>query len=470
MRQNPNFDNLDVIREYLERSTEFNRESVSNFLDSEYSGEPPEQLNYYLHFTNVQKVGLNPKQAKKYSTPIGIYSYPLNEYIWRQLVENKLPFAGDSTYVAVLRPTETKPLATFTDAGVQIGRNVAFLREDLCDDVVFNVWDACKSVGLGEAFGTWLKSSSVRNVRPHAAGRWWYATRVAAGLTLPGFVGSADANGEFDFKENAAALTAAWSKFLRDAGLAGVSDPGYGLIHPNEPTQTFFLRTSDVHVEVLLDNPWRIVQSSGDQRQAFEHARWQARKRPGALTEIPMHISATSVTGPLPPSTITTNAEWSTLTDLRFESDLHTDRCTLQSCEAKGYWSTFRKTDIIDSTLSGTFYTCDVRGSELALREAKNSEFSECVVGSLATMAEVDDVTVFRDCVFPDLRLALAGAACVDCEFHKTTLYGHGNFKGCTFRGVTFDGEPALSDFRNCTFVDCVERTDEGEIVQYKGP
>ncbi len=31
MRQNPNFDNLDVIREYLERSTEFNRESVSNF-------------------------------------------------------------------------------------------------------------------------------------------------------------------------------------------------------------------------------------------------------------------------------------------------------------------------------------------------------------------------------------------------------------------------------------------------------
>jgi hypothetical protein len=60
--------------------------------------------NIFIHMGTVNKVGLN--VLSKYSTPLGIYTYPL-KYVWNRYIEVQkslyaLPFMGDAPYVHIL--------------------------------------------------------------------------------------------------------------------------------------------------------------------------------------------------------------------------------------------------------------------------------------------------------------------------------------------------------------------------------
>jgi len=60
--------------------------------------------NMFVTFTDVNKVGINPHS--RYSTPNGIYCYPLRDVIDYYGVEknmNKLPFAGDAKFMTVFQ-------------------------------------------------------------------------------------------------------------------------------------------------------------------------------------------------------------------------------------------------------------------------------------------------------------------------------------------------------------------------------
>ena len=61
---------------------------------------------YYMQFSNVNKLGINPKSG--YRTPLGIYSYPITDRLYRQFVAGKLPFAQDRKYIIVFKPREDK--------------------------------------------------------------------------------------------------------------------------------------------------------------------------------------------------------------------------------------------------------------------------------------------------------------------------------------------------------------------------
>jgi len=59
-----------------------------------------------MQFSNVNKLGINPKSG--YRTPLGIYSYPITDRLYRQFINGKLPFAQDRKYIIVFKPREDK--------------------------------------------------------------------------------------------------------------------------------------------------------------------------------------------------------------------------------------------------------------------------------------------------------------------------------------------------------------------------
>lgn len=91
--------------------TEARRSPELNPRVSAYEALKPYKDNpdIYISFTEVDKLGINPKSG--YNTPLGIYTYPLKE-IWKEYdidkkksVGKAVPFAGDHPYIWVVRRT-----------------------------------------------------------------------------------------------------------------------------------------------------------------------------------------------------------------------------------------------------------------------------------------------------------------------------------------------------------------------------
>lgn len=59
-----------------------------------------------MQFSDVNKLGINPKSG--YSTPLGIYSYPITKQLYRLFIAGKLPFAQGRKYIIVFKPNEDK--------------------------------------------------------------------------------------------------------------------------------------------------------------------------------------------------------------------------------------------------------------------------------------------------------------------------------------------------------------------------
>ena len=60
----------------------------------------------HIHFTDINKLGINPKSP--YDTPLGIYTYPNTNYIRRLFRRGKLPFAQERKYIVVAKAREGK--------------------------------------------------------------------------------------------------------------------------------------------------------------------------------------------------------------------------------------------------------------------------------------------------------------------------------------------------------------------------
>lgn len=67
-----------------------------------YSKPITELPTHYIQFSNVNKLGINP--TSHYNTPLGIYSYPVNNVILDELEKGNLPFASDRKFVILFKP------------------------------------------------------------------------------------------------------------------------------------------------------------------------------------------------------------------------------------------------------------------------------------------------------------------------------------------------------------------------------
>lgn len=184
-----------------------------NTTDDSIAGVP----NLFVSFTNVDKLGINPKSHLAYDTPIGIYSYPAS-YVVKTAgsdTMSKLPFAGTQPHVNLFKATgNIINLATVGQGQVTEYYNKL--------DKILEPTGVNGRKQLREFVALSTKEALFPN---YPGGQFWYVTMQVA-KQFPGIFGKQP--------------PIAWNKLMRMLKIDGVVDPGVGIVHTNEPTQGVF--------------------------------------------------------------------------------------------------------------------------------------------------------------------------------------------------------------------------------------
>jgi hypothetical protein len=219
------------------------------------SWEKPE---YYITFTAVNKVGINP--GSDYNTPAGIYAYPLFPKTVQQLTSYKgserLPFATQQPFVSILKASSGANLITTAEftmghkhdalerlytkeavdrfglAGTSFEEEVQKVEEAVAEGV-HPVTAVMKTSAMYE--------EATKKARKRSIDIIWLLTKMIAG----GRPGAGD---------KAAAPIGKWNAMLRWLGIDAFYDGGTGLIHKNEKQQAIFLSKGAVDVVKTLPN------------------------------------------------------------------------------------------------------------------------------------------------------------------------------------------------------------------------
>ncbi len=212
---------------------------------------PQEALNkwqgvpdVYIHFTNGIEVETSPgrlevtndegriKSPKKatyfplsvnvkssHSTPVGIYAYPSS--MIKDIETNKIPFMADAAKIIIFRAREPSK-TLYLDIG-------SYTEEKFDQDIeklkfIFHTDDEILTKILTDEVDELHKQS--------LGGQIW-------GLTY--FLSNKNSK--------------AWNLLFQKLGYQGVSDPGYSIIHSNEPKQAVFFSESFIETLDVVDNP-----------------------------------------------------------------------------------------------------------------------------------------------------------------------------------------------------------------------
>ena len=79
----------------------------------------------FVHFSNINKLGVNPRS--NFKTPLGIYGYPVNQFDIDALLTGKVPFAGDREFIHffAVKP-EHRDCVVFIDADGKSNKDEEF--------------------------------------------------------------------------------------------------------------------------------------------------------------------------------------------------------------------------------------------------------------------------------------------------------------------------------------------------------
>lgn len=184
--------------------------------------------DYYISFTAIDKIGINPRSS--YNTPLGIYAYPLAT-IWRNyMVEHKksigkaVPFAGRQPYIWLIKPKENSNLVDMEKYTEQDFKNdkEKLLKHIQNNKEEYTLTDMSVN-NINDMFDSW-SNTATRNT---PICKIWNITRKL----------SMGRNGK---------KTTQWNVLLRKVlGYSGFVDKtNKGYIHESEPTQAVFLSRS----------------------------------------------------------------------------------------------------------------------------------------------------------------------------------------------------------------------------------
>lgn len=166
----------------------------------------------YVRFVNEPKLGHNPQS--KWNTPFGLCAYPI-DYV----IENKMrvPYAGKMPYMVIFR--------------VRAKTKVMELDDYDYSSYIKNIKKGLKEV-LPEPYRDRLMDDShIENLQDV----WYYMYR-----NIQDYLASKPRT---DSDRQTGLLA---RKVLLAAGYKGVIDPGLGIIHQNEPTQSLFFEVKDL--------------------------------------------------------------------------------------------------------------------------------------------------------------------------------------------------------------------------------
>ncbi len=211
---------------------------------------------YYVSFTSLPKVGINPQSA--HNTPLGIYAYPLDARDFpKQLIDNRVPYAGGLPYINVLRQTSDRILDLSQKVGDQYYDKAAdyYLR-------VVNHEESQRDALLKALFD-WRQGAGVTAKRREGAGPFWNYTRLMAKAIQLATKRSFPTDGQramADFSlasqdQDRIKSAARWSHLLINLGFDGCIDRGDFIIHGNEPEQAVFFTTRAFNVVDRINNP-----------------------------------------------------------------------------------------------------------------------------------------------------------------------------------------------------------------------
>lgn len=233
---------MKIIRKFIRdiqviNLTEARRNPDMNPKISAYEALKPYSKDdrYFISFTQLDKLGINPKS--RYETPLGIYTYPLST-IWKEYrveqtrsVGEAVPFAGDNPYIWLVK---VNPGARFikdmySDYGSDYyDRDMRVLKNHFLDNLKDYELKADESekkkfeILIDRLILKWTQSSSHRNP---IMGMW----NVTRNLAM--------------MRKGKPAVQ--WNFLLRKVlGYDGFADrSGRGFIHPSEPIQAVFMST-----------------------------------------------------------------------------------------------------------------------------------------------------------------------------------------------------------------------------------
>lgn len=175
------------------------------------------QPNTFVSFTQVDKLGVNPRSS--YDTPIGIYAYPIG-YAFKEIGTSRsaeaLPFAGDAEFANIFQARgNIVDLGSMTEAEM----------DDYCNRIDRYIKQIDLNLSNVVAIAR-RQAPKMALVPGSVGGRFWYVTMTAAND-----IGEATGSN----------MVVAWNKLFRSIGIDGcVDSKGEGIIHENEPTQAVF--------------------------------------------------------------------------------------------------------------------------------------------------------------------------------------------------------------------------------------
>lgn len=183
----------------------------------------------YVTFTEINKVGINP--TSEFDTPLGIYCYPIKEaynyYVKRKGKKDfiqSLPFANKNPFFSIIKEKDSN----------KIIKNNIYTEEQLSEDFlkIKKIYKT-KFNNSEDYFNYILKTQSKNipyNIKTPIAKIFYLTYRAAKKDPIK------------------------WNKMFRYLGYEGFVDPGYSIIHENEPCQAVFFSVKNINVIGTYDN------------------------------------------------------------------------------------------------------------------------------------------------------------------------------------------------------------------------
>lgn len=186
--------------------------------------DSPDKEYYYIRFTTIPKLGINPNY--QYSTPAGIYAYPFDPTY--KIYSKNLkyyPFASDYPYVHLIKVKNKVKKLVIQDINEN---DVKFLENFVLSKNL-----------ITEKLIEEARETALKNKPDYIL---WNITRYAS---------KEIENDEEDGKVN----PFKWNKIFRMLGYDVIDDFGEGVIHPNERYQSLILHVKAIENYETYENP-----------------------------------------------------------------------------------------------------------------------------------------------------------------------------------------------------------------------
>lgn len=288
------------LYEAQERTKRNNYMDIYSRYEDPETGEYISQPDLYITFTTLPKVGINPKS--EWDTPNGIYTYPLDHYIQ---VRGRVKYEGeDPKYVNIIRATDdvlqldTMSTTEYEQLFLRLIRvmngnpNIkeAIFPSDDSESINKNITKFSNAVRL---------NSKVKGL----GGQFWNLTRVVAMMIkhnevadiLDVFTALHNNYGDNYLQPYTKDINNVWSSVFRSIGTNIISDGGLGIIHSNEPTQTYF--RSIKSFEVIDRMPYRSASLLYTDNTTDDELASAIDDNPKLMNYIPIHIRNTKTIG-----------------------------------------------------------------------------------------------------------------------------------------------------------------------------